>query len=132
MNLTREVFALWRQFYWLPEWVVISLVILGTVAAGLIANSVVFRILLFAVRKRDLFWRGVVARARMKVRLAVMIVAFGLAVTISPLDPATSEFIRRTLLFAFVLVVGWMAMGVADMWAVVYLRRFNMESEDNL
>ena len=132
LNLTREVFALWRQFYWLPEWAVIGLVILVTVAAGLIANSIVFRILTFMVRKRDLFWRGVVARARMKVRLAVLIIAFALAITISPLDPETSEFIRRTLLFAFILVTGWMAVGAMDMWAVVYLRRFNMESEDNL
>ena len=132
LNLTRDVFALWRRFYWLPEWAVIGLVILATVAAGLIANSIVFRILTFAVRKRDLFWRGVVARARMKVRLAVLIIAFALAITISPLDPETSEFIRRTLLFAFILVTGWMAMGAMDMWAVVYLRRFNMETEDNL
>ena len=132
LNLTREVFALWRQFDWLPEWAVIARVILGTVAAGLIANSIVFRILIFAVRKRDLFWRGVVARARMKVRLAVMIVAFALAITISPLDPETSEFIRRTLLFAFIVVTGWMVIGAVDMWAVVYLRRFNMASEDNL
>ena len=132
LNLTRDVFALWRRFYWLPEWAVIGLVILVTVAAGLLANSIVFRVLTFMVRKRDLFWRGVVARARMKVRLAVLIIAFALAITISPLDPETSEFIRRTLLFAFILVTGWMAMGAMDMWAVVYLRRFNMESEDNL
>lgn len=131
-NLTREVFALWRQFAWLPEWAVIGLVVLVTVAAGLLANSIVFRILTFAVRKRDLFWRGVVARARLKVRLAVLIIAFALAITISPLDPATSEFIRRTLLFAFILVVGWMAIGAMDMWSAVYLRRFNMEAEDNL
>lgn len=132
VNLTRDVFALWRRFYWLPEWAVIGLVILVTVAVGLIANSIVFRVLTFMVRKRDLFWRGVVARARMKVRLAVLIIAFALAITISPLDPETSEFIRRTLLFAFILVTGWMAVGAMDMWAVVYLRRFNMASEDNL
>lgn len=131
-NLTREVFALWRQFDWLPEWAVIGIVILVTVAAGLIVNSIVFRILSFAVRKRDLFWRGVVGRARFKVRLAVLIIGFALAITISPLDPGTSEFLRHALLFAFVLVVGWMAVGALDMWSAVYLRRFNMETEDNL
>lgn len=131
-NLTREVFALWNRFDWLPEWAVIALVIVVTVAAGLIANSIVFRVLTFVVRKRDLFWRGVVARARMKVRLAVLIVAFALAVTISPMDAGVSVFLRHALLFAFILVVGWMAMGAVDMWSAVYLRRFNMETEDNL
>ena len=62
LNLTRDVFALWRRFYWLPEWAVIGLVILVTVAVGLLANSIVFRILTFMVRKRDLsgavWWRG--------------------------------------------------------------------------
>ncbi|RZJ32592.1 MAG: mechanosensitive ion channel family protein, partial [Brevundimonas sp.] len=61
-----------------------------------------------------------------------MIAAMALAVTVSPLDPGPSDAIRQVLLFLFILTLGWMAAGASDMWAVVYLKRFNLEAEDNL
>lgn len=131
-DLTHAVFQLWRQFYWLPEWLVIALIVVGFVFIGWAANQVVFAALKFLVRRRDVFWRGLVGRARLKVRVAVMIVALALAVTVSPLDPETSMIVRRSLLFLFILTCGWMMIGVSDMWAIVYLRRFNMAEEDNL
>ena len=131
-DLTREVFRLWAEFYWLPEWLVISVIVAVCVVIGWAANQLVFFLLQFAVRKRDLFWRGTVGRARLKVRIAVMIAALALAVTISPLHPEPSFAIGQTLLFLFILTMGWMAIGASDMWVVVYLRRFNMAEEDNL
>jgi small-conductance mechanosensitive channel len=131
-HLTRDIFALWRQAHWLPEWAVIGLIVGVFVFVGWAANQIVFGVLRFAVRDRDVFWRGLVGRARLKVRLAVMIAALALAVTVSPMDPGASAAVRQTLLFGFILVIGWMLIGVSDMWAVVYLRRFNMAAEDNL
>ena len=131
-DLTREIFRLWREFYWLPEWAVISILVAVFVFVGWAANQLVFGLLQLAVRKRDLFWRGTVTSARLKVRIAVMIAALALAVTVSPLHPEPSLQIRQTLLFAFILNLGWMLIGASDMWAVVYLRRFDMATEDNL
>ena len=131
-DLTQEVFRLWRQLHWLPEWAAVALIVVAFVFVGWAANQIVFAGLKLAVRKRDLFWRGVVGRARLKVRIAVMIAAMALAVTVSPLDPGPSEFLRQALVFLFILTIGWMLVGASDMWAVVYLRRFNMASEDNL
>lgn len=131
-DLTREVHRIWREFQWFPEWAVIAIIVAVFVFVGWAANQVVFALLKLAVRKKDVFWLGVVTRARVKVRIAVMIVAMSLAVTVSPLDPEPSLFIRQTLLFGFILTIGWTAIGAVDMWAVVYLRRFNMAAEDNL
>jgi small-conductance mechanosensitive channel len=131
-DLTREIFRLWREFYWLPEWAVISILVAVFVFVGWAANQLVFALLKLAVRKRDAFWRGTVTSARLKVRIAVMIAALALAVTVSPLHPEPSLQIRQTLLFAFILNIGWMLIGASDMWAVVYLRRFDMGTEDNL
>jgi small-conductance mechanosensitive channel len=131
-DLTRETFRLWREFYWLPEWAVISILVAVFVFIGWAANQLVFALLKLAVRKRDAFWRGTVTSARLKLRIAVMIAALALAVTVSPLAPEPSLVIRQTLLFAFILNLGWLLIGASDMWAVVYLRRFDMETEDNL
>ncbi|PZN99642.1 MAG: mechanosensitive ion channel protein MscS [Alphaproteobacteria bacterium] len=131
-DLTRDIYRLWREFYWLPEWLVITVIVAVFVFVGWAANQVVFALLKFAVRRRDMFWRGTVARARLKVRIAVMIVAMALAVTVSPLAPEPSLVIRQALLVGFILTIGWIINGAVEMWAVVYLRRFNMAAEDNL
>ena len=131
-DMTREVFRLWSRLHWLPEWAVVAIIVIGFVFIGWAANQLVFALLKLAVRKRDVFWRGVVGRARLKVRIAVMILALALAVTVSPLDPGPSETMREALVFLFILTIGWMLIGASDMWAVVYLRRFNMATEDNL
>nr|WP_313521714.1 mechanosensitive ion channel family protein [Brevundimonas diminuta] len=131
-DLTNTIFALWRQFHWLPEWAVISIITVVFVFIGWAANQVVFALLKLAVRNRDEFWKGMLKRARLKVRIAVMIIALALAVTVSPLDPEPSLFIRRSLLFGFILVCGWMLAGAVDMGAIVHLKKFNMEAEDNL
>lgn len=131
-EMTHDVLELWRRFDWLPEWAVVCIVVAGFVFLGWAANQIIFALLTFAVRKRDVFWRGVVGRAKLKVRVAVMIAAMALAVTVSPLDPGPSDAIRQVLLFLFILTLGWMAAGASDMWAVVYLKRFNLAAEDNL
>ncbi|WP_420480154.1 mechanosensitive ion channel family protein [Brevundimonas sp. FT23028] len=131
-DLTHEIAALWREFHWLPEWAVITLVIAVFMLIGWAANQLVFWLLKLAVRKRDLFWRGLVGRARLKVRIMVMIIALALAVTVSPMDPGPSASIRQALGFAFILMLGWTAIGASDMWAIIYMRRFNMAEEDNL
>ena len=132
LDLTNQMLALWREFNWLPKWAVITIIAVAFVFVGWAANQVVFAVLKLLVRKRDLFWKEMLTRARLKVRIAVMIIALALGVTVSPLAPEPSLFVRHVLLFAFILVFGWMVAGAVDMGAIVHLRRFNMDTEDNL
>ena len=131
-DLTHQILMLWRQFYWLPEWLVVTIVVTVFVASGWIVHAVVFAILRRIVKNKDLFWRGVVERARAKLRILIILIAIGFSITVSPLDPDPSRTIRAILLFLTILVLGWMVAGAVDMWAVVYLRKFNMATEDNL
>lgn len=131
-HLTRQIIALWRQFYWLPEWLVVTIVVSVFVGAGWIVHRVAFSILRQVVKKRDLFWRGAVERARLKLRVLIILIAIGFSITVSPLDPAPSQTIRSIILFLTILCMGWIVAGMVEMWAVVYLRKFNLESEDNL
>ena len=130
--LTRQVHDLWRRFDWLPEWAVIVLVVAAFVGGGWIAHKIVFAVLRRLVRKRDVFWRGVVERARKKLRVMMILIGIGIGVTVSPMDPAPSGDIREVLRFLFVLTIGWLASGVLDMWSVMYMRRYNIAAEDNL
>ena len=38
-NLTRQILTLWRQFYWLPEWLVIAIVLTVFVGAGWLVHA---------------------------------------------------------------------------------------------
>ena len=131
-DLTAAVIRLWRRFDWLPEWAVILLVVLAFVAAGWIAHKLLFGVLRLLARKRDVFWRGVVERGRVKFRILMLLAAIAVGVTVSPMDPEPSAQIRSGLLFLAILAAGWLAAGIMDMWAVVYMRRFNVQTEDNL
>ncbi|MGA0546135.1 mechanosensitive ion channel family protein [Brevundimonas sp. VNH65] len=131
-ELTREIARLWRQFDWLPEWAVIGLVLVAFVGGGWLVHKVVFGVLRRLVRSRDLFWRGVVERARAKLRVMAIIIGLGIAVTVSPMDVELAATLRSGLLIAFILTLGWLASGVLDMWSVMHLRRYNVAVEDNL
>nr|WP_314438484.1 mechanosensitive ion channel domain-containing protein [uncultured Brevundimonas sp.] len=130
--ITRQVRALWRQFDWLPEWAVILIVLMVFVGGGWIVHKIAFEILRRIVRKRDVFWRGVVERARVKLRILTIIIGIGIGVTVSPMHPQPSAEIRSILLFLSILILGWLASGVLDMWTVMHLKRFNVATEDNL
>ncbi|WP_269516099.1 mechanosensitive ion channel family protein [Brevundimonas subvibrioides] len=132
VDLTHRIAVLWRQFYWLPEWAVVAIVVVVFTGAGWLVHRVVFSILRRLVKTRDLFWRGVVERARKKLRILIILIAIGFSITVSPLDPAPSASVRAVLLFATILVLGWIVAGAVDMWAIVYMRKFNMAAEDNL
>src|SRR5690606_13348653 len=132
VDLTNTVFALWRQFHWLPEWAVVSIITVVFVFIGWAANQVVFALLKLAVRNRDDFWKGMLKGARLKVRTAVMTSALALAATVAPLDHDTALFIRRRLLLGCILVGGWMLAGAVDMGAIVRLKRVNRAAEGNL
>ncbi len=130
--LTRQVRALWHQFDWLPEWAVILIVLLVFVGGGWIVHKIAFEILRRVVRNKDVFWRGVVERARIKLRILTIIIGIGIGVTVSPMHPEPSADIRSILLFLSILIMGWLASGVLDMWTVMHLKRFNVATEDNL
>ncbi|CAN5445432.1 hypothetical protein BH10PSE1_BH10PSE1_16320 [soil metagenome] len=131
-DLTRETARLWRQFDWLPEWAAVALVVAVFVLGGWLVHVLIFAVLRHAVKSRDVFWRGVVERARTKLRVLIVIIAIGIGVSVSPLDPGPSAQVRSVLLFAWILALGWLASGVLDMWTAVHLKKFNVAVEDNL
>lgn len=116
----------------MPEWAVVGLVLMVFVGAGLVAHEATFVLLKRVARSRDLFWQGVVRRARQKLRVLMLLVALGIGITVSPLDPEPSAHARSVLIFLGILALGWLLAGVLDMWAAFHLKKFNVGVEDNL
>jgi len=131
LDLTNNVFALWRQFNWLPKWAVISIIVVVFTFIGWAANYAVFAVLKLLARKRDPFWRKALERGRIQLGALVMIMALALAVTVSPLSTDMSIIVRRTLLFAFLVSLGLTLVSMVDTGATVQLSRYDTEDDAN-
>lgn len=124
--------ALSDAMWWAPEWLVIATVFAVFLAGGWVLHKLIFSAVRRAVRKRDLFWRGLVARARLKTRVIVLLIAAGLAASASSLTAETASDVHAVVLFLGVLALGWLVSGALAVWTTLYTRRFNVEAEDNL
>ncbi|MDB5371111.1 MAG: mscS [Roseomonas sp.] len=118
--------------HWVPAWAV-SLLVLGiSIAVALAAHKVLFRIATRLVSDRDLFWRSLVQRTEGPIRLALIIVCLAFGATVAPLTTPEAMLIRHLLLVCFICLAGWVARTVLHIWTTIYLRRFKLDSEDNL
>jgi small-conductance mechanosensitive channel len=117
---------------WLPSWVVSLSLLIAAVFVGLAIHRIAFRIFTRLVAEKDLFWRSLVSRGRRPLQLAIITFTVSFAATIAPLAPRPAEIIRHLLLLGFILVLGWSAKAALHIWMTVYLRRFKLDTEDNL
>lgn len=117
---------------WLPNWTVSLLVLAACVLAALAAHRVIFRMATRLVEGRDLFWRSLVQRTEGPIRLSLIILTLAFGASVAPLTVAEGVAIRHLLLVCFIALVGWVARTVLHIWTTIYLRRFKLDSEDNL
>ena len=120
------------RLQWVPDWM-ISLIILAL--ASFLANllhRIIFRMVTRGVSHMDLFWRALVARTEGPTRLAFLIVAVSLAASIAPLPPGWGAIVRQVLSVGFIALLGWIALTAFHVWMVMHLRRFKLDTEDNL
>ena len=73
-----------------------------------------------------------VRQARGLTRIALVVLALGLALPAAPLAPDISGLIGRMLLLATIALIGWAALTVLAIASDLYLLRFRIDVEDNL
>jgi small-conductance mechanosensitive channel len=116
----------------LPDWAVVS-VLLGVA----LLLSWAFRVLvvrrgLRLLDPQSLFIRTTLQRIRGPVGLALLMGALSLAATLSPITERSAEIVRHVLLIGFILLVAWTARVVLDLWLRAHLKRFRIDTDDNL
>jgi small-conductance mechanosensitive channel len=117
---------------WLPDWTVSALVLSACTLAALALHRVLFRFATRVVSHRDLFWRSLIQRTEGPIRLALVIFGLAFGVGVAPLTLVQAALIRHLLLVCFIALLGWVALTVLHIWTTIYLRRFKLDSEDNL
>lgn len=117
---------------WLPPWAVSVLTLAAAVALALLVHTFLFRAMSRLVRDQDLFWRSLVARTSGPVRLGVITFALSIASEVAPLSPGERSVLRHILLVGFIGLLGWATLTAPHIWTTIYLRRFKLDSQDNL
>ncbi len=117
---------------WLPA-PAVALIILAVAAAIAYALHHALRRLvrrLLAGRYPNLL--AIFTRLRGVTRLSLLILAMIIAIPVAPIDPATASLLARILLIAVICLIGWAAIVALKISADIYLRRFEIDTADNL
>lgn len=117
---------------WAPAWAVSILVLGSAIVLAWFTHRVLYRIITRLVRDQPLFLRSLVSRTEGPVRFAIMIMAVSAVVGIAPLTQRQTDILRQVLGIGFICLLGWIARSALNIWSTVHLRRFKLDSEDNL
>ncbi len=116
---------------WAPDTVVGVLIL---ALAGVIALSIhgtALRLLRRLLYRHPYLCSFLTATKRLT-RLALLVLALFIALPTAPFDSSTTEVLAKILLVASVVLVGWAAITAVEMAADHYLRRFRLDTTDNL
>ena len=124
--------ALARVMVWVPDWAQTLLILLAALMAGWLVHRVVYGVLGRLAEGRSLFWRSLHSRSRKPARLAFLMLALALGASVAPITVGQASTLRHLLMIAFIVLIAWIARMALSIWTVIYLRRFTLDSEDNL
>jgi len=115
-----------------PAFAVPPLVLVLTVAAGLFAHWLTFRLALRWAEGRTGAWSSMVRKARRPMRLAFVLLALVLVMPRVRLPFVWNETIQHGALIVLIILVGWTVVLLTDHFGERAVRRFRIDTDDNL
>jgi small-conductance mechanosensitive channel len=117
---------------WMPDWLVTLFVFGLAICLALMLHGLLARLLRLAVARRDMFWRSLVKRTNPPLRFALIVLGVQAAAVLAPLQPEHAAFVSHGVLLALITLAVLAARTALHIWLTLYLRRFKLDSEDNL
>jgi len=117
---------------WLPTPAVALAIVAIACVIALIVHNVVHRLLRRLIAERRPYLLSVLTRLQGLTQLAILIVALFIAIPVAPFDPETRYWLTRIVLISLVTLIGWGMITTLNILAELYLRRFRLDTKDNL
>ena len=117
---------------WLPDPVVALLILAIAVLVALALHRWARKLVRRTVAGRYPFIFSVFSQTRGLAKAALLILAMMVAVPVAPLPPETAALLARMMGVAVICLIGWAAIIALHIAADLYLRRFRLDTDDNL
>ena len=117
---------------WLPDPVVATIIVALAVLIAYSLHRTARRLLTMALANRYPYVLATLNQMRGVTRLALIILALIIAVPVAPFDPDTAAILARCLAISVIALIGWAAITAMRIAAELYLRRFSIDTADNL
>lgn len=117
---------------WVPHWVVGLVTMVVPALVVLIIYRWFIRRLIQLAGRYSAFLQKLLARGQGPASAIIVIVVAGLALAGAQFSAPVTRAIAQALFVAFVLALGWAAAIALDIGVEIYLRRFTIDSDDNL
>ncbi|WP_069095748.1 mechanosensitive ion channel family protein [Methyloligella halotolerans] len=131
-NLITVLSSIDSNMNWWPDWASSSVLLLLAILFAWWLHSMLFPLIERWFGGDDLFRRSLLTRTRGATRLAFILAAIAIAVGIAPLTWQQASLVWDIEAAGMVLLFGWGLTIALHVWTVIYLRRFSLDSEDNL
>ena len=119
-------------FDWLPRPVTALLIIAVALLVALAVHAILRRLLRRLLARRSPFLVSVFGHLRGITRVALLLIAVMIAIPVAPIGADTAFILTRVLLIVEIALIGWTAVTALHIGADLYLRRFRVDTEDNL
>ncbi|WP_246472755.1 mechanosensitive ion channel family protein [Pelagibacterium limicola] len=116
---------------WLPQPAVALLIFLVFGGIALLIHHFLFKAVMRATAKYDLFWRSLVSRTKGPTRMATLVIGFMWAASVAPIG-GFAALVSQTLNVLLILLGAWIIKTAVHIWSTLHLRRFKLDAEDNL
>lgn len=116
----------------MPDWLLPVGLALVAIAVALVLHSALITTMRHWIGANHPYLQSVFTNTQGATRLALVIVIVSLAVPAVPLSDSVRYFFGRALGFAFIILTGWVALIATKIAADSYLRRFDVQADDNL
>lgn len=132
MEPIRQTETALSRLGWIPAPLQSILLFIIAFALALIAHRFVSRGLKRLAQPHELFWRSLVSRLDLPLRLTLIIAALWLASSVAPLSAREGAIVRHILLLGLIALAAVGARIALHIWLTLYRRRFKLDAEDNL
>ncbi|MCW5715788.1 MAG: mechanosensitive ion channel family protein [Bauldia sp.] len=115
----------------LSNWLIGLGAIIAAIAIGWGVHFALFTVLHRIAGPGETFLHILLRRVRGPARLALLIIACKVALTVATFPVSFLEVVTYLLTVALIVLIGWIVLRASHIAADLYLRRFNLDSEDN-
>ena len=116
----------------LPNLVVALLILSAAITAAMALHRLIAAVTQRFVARRYPNLFAVWERIQGLAQLALLIIAVLIVVPAAPLQPDAAGLLMRLLVISIIACIGWAAITALNIAAMLYLRRFRLDAEDNL